>query len=116
MNGPNDFRLPPPYPKAYPPYAQEPGEVPLSVKKDEANWNNPFYQFAIVLLQKFIGYNLLNQTTQVDDSDVQKLAHDITVRIFYQEKNVDNFLLELTKYILLFRHAQEAGFTSFTCS
>ena len=109
----HDFRLPP---AQLPPpqfYAREPGEVPLYVKRNETNWDNPFYQFAIVLLQKFIAYNLIGQRTEVEDSDVQKLAHDITVRIFFQEKNVDNFLLELTKYILAFRHAQEAGFTSF---
>ena len=79
-----------------------------------ASRDNPFYQFAIALLEQFITYNLIGQPTEDQISDVKKLAHDIAVNIFSQvNSNVDNFVIELTKYILSFRYAQEAGFTSF---
>ena len=79
-----------------------------------ANWDDPFYKFSITLLTQFIQYNVRDVATRVTDENIQRLAHDIMVRIFQEEgKDMDAVYTELTKHILILRYAKEAKFDSF---
>lgn len=86
-------------------------EMPAA-SEDGTNWENPFYKFAITLLKQFIRHNI--QGGAVKEEDVNRLANDIMVRLFYTEKgNINAILIQLTKHILVLRYAKEARFSSF---